>query len=155
MNKLSLKLDKFLFRIEKKARNIFDPLFEGQGTLCIQNISIKLRVECGKERTRSHGLGIDEMSPILLLKDLEVSLDRVQLKVQDTGFGSDWILNKAVHVFEANITRVVADNLRDQIEEQAKNAIENLNSYFLVNPNMLLNILDVTMDDLDERVVFV
>lgn len=77
------------------------------------------------------------------------------LKVKDTGFGSDWVLNQAVKVFENNITKVVEENLRDQIFEQCRTAIENLNAYFLVNPNMLLSLLGISMEDLEENVVWV
>jgi len=79
----------------------------------------------------------------------------MQLKVKDTGFGSDWVLNRAVKVFETNITKVVEENLRDQILEQSRGAIDNLNTYFLVNPNMLLNLLGISLEDLEENVVWV
>ena len=75
--------------------------------------------------------------------------------VKDTGFGSDWILNKAVEVFEEKLTEVVVTNLKDQIQEQLVNILENLNSYFLINPNLLLNILGISINDLDENVVWV
>ena len=71
---------------------------------------------------------------------------QVKLEVKDTGLGSDWVLNRAVAVFADNITKVVEANLRDQIHEQIKSAIENLNSYFVLNPNMLLNILGISME---------
>ena len=72
------------------------------------------------------------------------------MNVTDTGFGSDWIVNKAVTVFEDKLTEIVEINLRDQIKHQLKNLIESLNSYFLMNPTLLLNILGVSIDDLDE-----
>lgn len=75
--------------------------------------------------------------------------------MKDTGFGSDWVLNRAVKAFGENITKVVEENLRDQILEQSRAAIENLNAYFLVNPNMLLSLLGISMDDLEENVVWV
>jgi hypothetical protein len=84
-----------------------------------------------------------------------VSLENLQLKVKDTGFGSDWLLNRAVHVFGDNITRVVEENLRDQILEQCRSAVDHLNGYFHVNPSLLLNLLGVSMDDLEEHVVYV
>jgi hypothetical protein len=49
----------------------------------------------------------------------------------------------------------VEANLKDQIQEQAQNAIENLNSYFLMNPSLLLNLVGVSINDLDENVVWV
>lgn len=157
MKKLTLHLDNFLFRIEKSARRtVFDPVFEGRGMVCLENVSIRLRIECAKERVkRSTNAGVDVSAPILQIQELSVELENMQLKVQDTGFGSDWLLNRAVKVFGDNITKVVEDNLRDQILEQSRAAVENLNAYFLVNPNMLLNLLGISMDDLEENVVWV
>ena len=157
MNKLTLNLDNFSFRIEKTTRNIFDPVFNGRGTLSIHNISIKLRVECAKERRSKHkgSSHRGSFSPILQLREFEVDLERVHLEVKDTGFGSDWILNRAVQVFERNITQAVEENLKEQIKDQVKTTIENLNEYFHAHPNMLLHILGVALEDLDEHVVFV
>ena len=152
MKNLKLHLDNFYFRIEKKEnRTIFDPVFEGRGMVSLQNVSIRLRIECAKERRKPHG-----ESPILHLSELEVSLEKVRLKVRDTGFGSDWLLNRAVQVFTENITQVVQDNLKEQFEQQVKMAIMSINSYFAMNPNILLSILGISMDDLDtENVVWV
>lgn len=156
MNNLCLNLENFLFRIEKDERKtIFDPVLEGKGKLSIQNISLKLRVECAKERTQRGGLGADQASPVLQLRELDVSLERVTLQVRETGYGSDWLLNRAVSAFSNEITQIVEENLREQIMQQTKNAIDNLNAYFLVNPEMLLNLLGVTMDDLEQNVVWV
>jgi hypothetical protein len=156
IKRLTLNLDNFYFRIEKgEKKTIFDPVFAGRGVLSLQNVSIRLRVECAKERVKKPELGIDISTPILQLRDLEVSLDKLQMTVTDTGFGSDWILNKAVEVFEEKLTEVVEANLKDQIQEQAQNAIENLNSYFLMNPSLLLNLVGVSINDLDENVVWV
>jgi hypothetical protein len=154
MKNLTLQLDKFLFRIEKsEKRTIFDPVFEGGGTLSIENISIKLRVECAKERSKKTGFGADVSTPILQLRELDVGLEKVKLKVKDTG--SDWFLNRVVNAFTDNITGILEENLKEQILEQTKIAIENLNSYFLVNPDMLLSILGISMEDLEENVVWV
>jgi hypothetical protein len=156
---LTLQLDKFLFRIEKnEKRTVLDPVFEGKGTLTIKNVSIRLRVECAKERAQrsSSGTNMDaSFVPVLLLRELTISVENVWLKVKDTGFGSDWLLNKAVDAFADDITKVVEDNLRDQVQEQARKALDSLNSYFLVNPNMLLNLLGIAMDDLENNVVWV
>jgi hypothetical protein len=155
MNNLTLQLDKFLFRIEKdEKRTIFDPVFEGCGMLSIQNISIKIRVECAKERSKKTGFGHPDVStPILQLRELDVGLEKVQLKVKDTV--SDWAINKVVNSFSDNITQVLEENLKEQILEQTRLGIENLNSYFLVNPDMLLSILGISMEDLEENVVWV
>jgi len=142
---LTLNLDNFFFRIEKGERKtIFDPVFEGRAMLSLQNVTIRLRVECAKERvkkTANPGLGTDISTPILQLRDLEVKLEKLQMTVKDTGFGSDWVLNKAVEVFEEKLTAVVEGNLKEQIIEQAQNAVENINSYFLMNPDLLLNLV--------------
>jgi hypothetical protein len=79
---------------------------------------------------------------------LEVRLEKVKLRVKNTG--ADWLLNKVVRHFSDNITQVVQLNLREQIELQIKAALENLNSYFAVNPELLLSILGIAMDDLDD-----
>jgi len=147
---LNLNLENFQFRIEKGARKtIFDPIFEGRGKLSLRNVTIRLRVECAKERVKTStnpGLGVDISTPILQLRDLEVKLEKLQMTVKDTGFGSDWILNKAVEVFEEKLTEVVEGNLKEQIQEQVQNAIENINSYFLMNPDLLLNLVSLWGD---------
>lgn len=141
---LNLNLDNFFFRIEKGVRKtIFDPIFDGQGMLSLRNVTIRLRVECAKERVKSSNPGADMSTPILQLRNLDVKLDKLQMKVKDTGFGSDWVLNKAVQVFEKKLTEIVEGNLKEQIHEQAQNAIENINSYFLMNPDLLLNLVSM------------
>lgn len=53
MKKLTLHLDNFHFRIEKSTRRtVFDPVFEGRCMVSLHNISIRLRVECAKERVK-------------------------------------------------------------------------------------------------------
>jgi hypothetical protein len=157
IKRLTLNLDNFYFRIEKSSdrKTIFDPVFAGRGMLSLKNISIRLRVECAKERVRKPEFSMDIVTPILQLRSLEVSLEKLTTTVKDTGFGSDWILNKAVEVFEDKLTEVVESNLKDQIQEQVQNAIGSLNSYFLMNPNVLLSLLDISMDDLEETIVWV
>jgi hypothetical protein len=157
IKRLTLTLDNFFFRIEQSARaTIFDPIFEGRGRLSLQSILISLRVEVAKQHVKKSQQGADVSIPILRLRDLEVSMEKLQLTVTDTSFGSDWILNKAVSMFEEKLTAVVEDNLKQQIREQLDKLIENLNSYFLVNPGLLLNLLGISMDDLDfDTVVWV
>lgn len=99
IKRLTLNLDNFFFRIEKgQGKTIFDPVFEGRGMVSLKNVAIRLRVECAKERVikKSSGKDVDISSPILQLRDLEVKLEKLLMTVRDTGFGSDWILNKAV-----------------------------------------------------------
>ena len=54
-----------------------------------------------------------------------------------------------------NITSVVESNLKEQIQNQIKSALEQLNSYFLVHPDILLNLLGISMDDLEEHIVWI
>ena len=77
----------------------------------------------------------------------------MKLKVKNTG--ADWLLNKVVKSFEDNITQILATNLNDQVREQMDLALSNLNGYFSVNPDLVLGVLDITMDDLEEKVVWV
>jgi hypothetical protein len=160
IKRLTLNLDNFFFRIEKLSdvKTIFDPVFAGRGVLSLQNISIRIRVEVAKERVKQStgGYTMDVVTPILQLRQLEVSMEKLSMIVKDTGFGSDWILNKAVELFEDKLTEVVITNLKEQIQEQlVQNVLESLNSYFLINPNLLLNVLRISMDDLDENIVWV
>lgn len=151
IRRLTLNVDDFAFRIEKGVRtSIFDPVLEGQGRLSLQSISIRLRIECGKAKARKSPLGADVFTPVFQLNDLEVSLEKLEMNITDTGFGSDWLVNKAAAVFETKLTEIVEINLKDQIKQQLTNLIESLNSYFLMNPALLLNILGVSIEDLDE-----
>ena len=110
-----------------------------------------LRVECARERIGN--IGSDLEAPVLLLRELDVQIGNVRVKLHDTG--ADWLLNRAVKGFSESITSIVESNLREQIEDQTKAALEQMNSYFLVHPEILLNLLGITMDDLEEHIVFV
>jgi len=57
--------------------------------------------------------------------------------------------------FGGKLTDIVATNLKQQVQEQMTVALENINSYFEVNPDLLLSVLGISMDDLDEKVVWV
>ena len=132
INNLTLHLDNFMFRIEKsQQQSVFDPVFEGRGMVSLQNISIRLRVDCAKQRLKKPGHGTGVMGPVLQIRELTVRLENMKVKIKDTGFGSDWLLNRVVKAFAKNITQVVEDNLRDQIKEQCTNAIDSLNAYFV------------------------
>jgi hypothetical protein len=150
---LTFNLHKFLFRIEKHEdrRTIFDPVFEGSGSLMVQNVSIKLRVECVKDYVKQ--MGRKRAVPLLQINELDVQLEKVQLSVKDTG--ADWLLNKVVKSFEGNITQILATNLNEQVRAQLQLALENLNGYSAVNPNVILGILDISLDDLEEKVAWV
>lgn len=153
IQKLTFHLDKFLFRIEKheNRRTVFDPVFDGSGSLMVRNVSIKLRVECVKDYVEQ--MGRKRAVPLLQIRELDVQLEKVKLKVKNTG--ADWLLNKVVKSFEDNITHILATNLNEQVRQQMDLALENLNGYFAVNPDLVLGLLDITMDDLEEKVIWV
>jgi hypothetical protein len=105
---LKLNLLHFQFRIEKQEKKtVFDPVFEGRGAVSLENVNIRLRIDCAKHKQYDTISNSDVLLPILRLRELDVVLEKFRMKVKDTGFGSDWILNKAVDVFEENITKVV------------------------------------------------
>lgn len=152
INKLTSCLDDFTFRVEPaKQLTIFDPVFEGVGSLAIKNASIKLRIECRKERI--HKLGEDVTVPVMQVQELQVELEQVNFRFKETG--ADWLLNKIVGNFTDNITKVVKDNLRDQITKSINVALDHLNRYIEVNPDVMLKILGITLDDLEENVAWV
>eukprot|EP00559_Dactyliosolen_fragilissimus_P009165 CAMPEP_0184872842 /NCGR_PEP_ID=MMETSP0580-20130426/41515_1 /TAXON_ID=1118495 /ORGANISM="Dactyliosolen fragilissimus" /LENGTH=968 /DNA_ID=CAMNT_0027375689 /DNA_START=1061 /DNA_END=3967 /DNA_ORIENTATION=- len=152
LNDLTCLLDEFSFRIEPiKQMSIFDPVFEGIGNLAIKNASIKLRIECRKERI--HKLEEEVTVPVLQLKDFEVGLEKVKFKLQETGV--DWILNKVLSNFSTNITDLVKLNLKEQLLLSINGALENLNSYIEVNPDLMLKILGISLDDLEEVIAWV
>lgn len=149
---MTFNLNEFLFRIEPKERQtIFDPVFEGYGTLLIKNVSIVMRVECRKERIMK--LGSEVTVPVLQLQQLDVSLDKVKFKFKDTG--ADWLLNKAVGGLSKNITEIVEVNLKEQIISQIHLALEHLNAFIEVNPELTLKVLGITIDDLEENIVWI
>jgi hypothetical protein len=150
---LTFNLQKFLFRIEKHEdrRTIFDPVFEGSGSLIVQNVSIKLRVECVKDYVKQ--MGRKHAVPLLQINELDVQLEKVKLMVKDTG--ADWLLNKVVKSFEGNITHILATNLNEQVRLQLQLALENLNGYFAIHPNVILGLLDISIDDLEDKVAWV
>lgn len=115
--------NRFHFRIEKAERKtIFDPVFEGRGTVSVRNISIRLRVECRKRRITK--LGSDLAVPFLQIKELDIGLEKVKFTVKDTG--ADWILNGIVKGLARNITEAVQDNLKEQVQCNVDILIENL-----------------------------
>jgi hypothetical protein len=153
IKKLTFNLENFHFRIEKheSKRTIFDPVFEGTGSVLVKNVSVKFRVECLKEYLMKAGQ--EHGVPILQLSELDVSIEKVQLRVQDTG--ADWILNKIVDGFGDKLTDIISANLCDQVRMQIEEALHNLNQYFAANPKVILGLLDISLDDLEERVVWV
>jgi len=147
LNKLTCCLDQFQFRIEpEKVVSVFDTAFEGCGSLSIQNLSIKSRVECRKKIMNK--FGEETKVPALHLQELDVRLEKVLFKVKDTGV--DWFFNKVVHGFRDNITKLVVFNLKDQIISHIHNALSILNTQIEMNPEIFLKILGITIDDLDK-----
>jgi hypothetical protein len=152
MNQLTCCLDDFTYRLEPATRNsIFDPVFEGVGTLAIKNASIRLRIECRKERINK--LGQEVTVPILQLQELDIGLENVKFEFKETGM--DWVLNKIVSNFSAKITQAVRENLQEQVTLTIDNTLESLNKYIEVNPDLMLKVLGITIDDLEENVAWV
>jgi len=152
INQLTCSLDDFTFRVEPAVRKtVFDPIFEGIGSLQIKNASIKLRIECRKERIQK--LGEEITVPILQLQELDLGLEKVKFKFKETGV--DWVLNKIVSNFSYKITEIVKDNLKEQIALSINATLDNLNKYIEVNPDIMLKILGITMDDLEENIAWV
>ena len=152
MNQLTCCLDDFTYRLEPAtSNNIFDPALEGIGSLAIKNASIKIRIECRKERITK--LGEEITVPVLQLQELEVGLEKVRFRFKETGV--DWVLNKVVNNFSGKITQIVRENLKEQICLTIENALGTLNRYIEVNPDIMLKILGISIDDLEENVAWV
>lgn len=152
MSQLTCCLNDFTYRLEPSKRmSMFDPVFEGVGTLSIKNASIKLRIECRKERIKK--LGEEVTVPILQLQELHVGLEQVNFGFKETG--ADWLLNKIVSNFTRGITNLVRDNMKEQISLSISEVLDHLNRYIEVNPDLMLKILGITIDDLEENIAWV
>lgn len=153
--KLSCMLDDFKFRVEPKTRQytIFDLVFEGVGTISISDLSLKVSVECRKERRTESDSCTETVVPVLQLYELDVGLDDVSLSFRDTGI--DWLLNPILKNLQESITDVVETTLQQQLQNQMQEALIHVNSFLEVNPNVLLKLLGIEMDDLDENLVWV
>ena len=93
---MTFALNDFLFRVEPAERStIFDPVFEGYGSLMIKNVSIKLRLECRKERIQK--LDTEVFVPALQVETLEVALEKFKFKFKSTGAGK-YILSLSLNV---------------------------------------------------------
>jgi len=149
MKQLSCKLEDFKFRLAPKTRlTIFDPVFEGTGTLEIRDLSLTLGVECKRERIAG-----DVMVPVLQLKELQVSLDEVKLRFSDTGL--DWLLNPILIGLREGMTEIIEGALREQLGCQLQEVLEHANSYIESNPQLLLHVLGCHLEDLEENVAWV
>ena len=145
---LSLHLDEFIFRVEKgEHATIFDPVFEGVGSLTVQNVCILLKVEIKKERERNTGLRCSRDRPILHLAVFDISLEEISIAFKDTG--ADWVLNTVLKGFRDQITHVVQVNVKDQIESQVRIALDHVNDMFDTNSDLLLRMLGTSLDDLE------
>lgn len=149
---LTLLLEDFGFRVEKgEPLTIFDPVFEGSGSISVMNVSIVVRVEVKKERVLRNGLEIPR--PVLQLAQFEVELEKLKLEFKETG--ADWILNGILNGFSNQITEIVKDNLKDQIVKQVHTLLEQVNGFIDTNPELLMHVLGITMADLEESIVCV
>lgn len=145
MKNLTLHLDEFIFRVEKADKTIFDPVFEGSGSLTVKNVCISLRVEVKKDHLKKAGRRSER--PLFQLATFEISLEKLSISFRDTG--ADWVLNTVLKGFRDQITQVVQDNVKDQIKKQVHIALEHVNGMFEGNPDLLLNMLGITLDDLE------
>ena len=149
---LTLRLEDFGFRVEKgEPMTIFDPVFEGCGSITVKNVSIKLKLEVNKERAFRGGH--ETPRPVLQLAKFEVELEKLKLEFMETG--AAWILNAVLKGFSHKITEIVQDNLKEQIVKQVHILLEQVNGFIDTNPHLLMNALDITMVDLEESIVSV
>jgi hypothetical protein len=151
LSQLTCCLDDFTYRLEPSKRSMFDPVFEGIGTLSIENASIKLRIECRKERIKK--LNEEVTVPVLQIQELHVGLEQVNFGFKETV--ADWLLNKIISNFSKGITQLVRENLQEQISRSIHEVLDHLNRYMEVNPDIMLKILGITIDDLEENVAWV
>jgi len=149
---LTLRLEEFGFRVEKgEPLTIFDPVFEGRGSINVKNVSISLKVEVKKERMFRDG--VETGRPVLQLANFDIKLEQLKLVFMETG--ADWILNGVLKGFRHQITEIVEANLKEQIMAQVHTLLDQVNTYLDTNPDFLLNSLEIGVDDLDESIVSV
>lgn len=130
---------------------IFDPVFEGSGSITVKNVSIALKVEVKKERVFRDG--IETPRPVLQASLHEIRLEKLKLELRDSG--ADWILNAVLKGFSHQITEIVRENLKEQIVKQVHIVLEQVNGFIDTNPDLLMNTLGITMNDLEESIVCV
>ena len=66
----------------------------------------------------------------------------------------DWLLNGLVKGFREVISDVVETKTKEAIVQQIEETIVNVNAYLADNPDLLLNVLAIDIDDLEENVVY-
>lgn len=154
---LSCHLENFTFRLEPKDQQTqWDPvfgsiIFQGTGSLKIEDAAIKLRMECCKERVQK--LKSAELVPVLRLEEFDLKLHKVHMEFKETGF--DWLLNKVISGFRDVISGIVEQNIRHQVLQQIHDALEHVNAFIEVNSDIVLKLLGITIEDLDENVAWV
>jgi hypothetical protein len=148
---LSMNLNEFTFRVEKKDPSIFDPVFEGGGSIMVKNLSLALKVEIKKERVKKNG--VEVYRPVFHLTTLDVGLQKLKIVFAETG--ADWILNSVLKGFRRQTSEIVEAILKDQITQQVHNLLESANGFVDANPDVLLVALGITLKDLDESIVSV
>ena len=117
---LTLRLEEFGFRVEKAQPKLFDPVFEGRGSITVKNVSITLRVEVKKEAIMLDGR--EAFRPVLDLSKFEIRLERLKLSFRETG--ADWLWNALMKGFRNQITDIVQINLRENIEKQVQQNVK-------------------------------
>lgn len=149
---LTLRLEEFSFRVEKgEPLTIFDPVFEGRGSITVKNVSIALKLEVKKERMfRNH---LEAARPVLQLAKFDIVMEKLKLVFMDTG--ADWLLNGVLKGFRYQITEVVQKHLHDQIVSQVHLILDTVNSFLDGNPDFLIDTLGIGLKDLDEVIVSV
>eukprot|EP00814_Leptocylindrus_danicus_P003565 CAMPEP_0116005884 /NCGR_PEP_ID=MMETSP0321-20121206/1417_1 /TAXON_ID=163516 /ORGANISM="Leptocylindrus danicus var. danicus, Strain B650" /LENGTH=511 /DNA_ID=CAMNT_0003474369 /DNA_START=112 /DNA_END=1647 /DNA_ORIENTATION=- len=154
---LSCHLENFTFRLEPKDQQTqWDPvfgsiIFQGTGSLKIEDAAIKLRIECCKERIQK--LKSAELVPVLRLEEFDLKLHKVHMEFKETGF--DWVLNKVISGFSDIISGIVEQNIREQVLQQMHDALEHINAFIEVNADIVLKLLGISIEDLDENIAWV
>jgi hypothetical protein len=123
----------------------------GISSLVIKNASIMIRVECRKDRVDTQ-MG-DRVVPRIHLQEFDVRIEKVQLSFKETG--ADWLFNSLVRNFSDSITAIIRLNLKNQLLKTINATIAGINSYIEANPEILLKLLGITLDDLDMNTAWV
>jgi hypothetical protein len=148
---LTMNLNEFTFRVEKKSPTIFDPVFKGGGSILVKNVSLALKVEIKKERAKKNG--VELYRPVFHLTKLDVGLEKLEIVFTETG--ADWLLNSVLRGFRRQTSEIVEAIFKEQITQQVHNLLENANGFVDANPDVLLVALGITLKDLEESIVSV
>jgi hypothetical protein len=152
ITKMTCSLDNFAYRIEMlESKSIFDPVFVGVGSLVIKNASIMIRVECRKDRVETKSG--EDIVPRIHLQEFDVRIEKVLLSFKETG--ADWLFNSLVSNFSDSITAIVRFHLKNQILKTINATINSINTYIEANPDVLLKLLGIVIDDLEMNTAWV